>query len=643
MSSNSNMKNTLIQLFKNCLNILRDNEGLTGDKALRNLSYLLILKLIEPHLNKDILIDSYDFDFNHIQDDMVEKHKKKLLSILHFTNLIDEKEDNLPVNLKYLWEDILSVHPSTKNIFLKGKSFDIQHKTTFKKLIEKISSIDLSNTDYDILGNAYEEVIQDIMTGKVLGQFFTQPIVKNIMIELINPEIFSDGRIETCCDPTMGTGGFLITYLNFILKKAKINNINPDWNFIKNEGLFGKEIEPDTFQLAVSNLLISSGYMFENLERGDSIRNPINKKFDTILANPPFGIKGLKYDSFQYSLKDEYIPIKSDNAVSLFLQSIIYMLKINGRCAIVLPDGQDLYSKTNKSLLLIREYLLKTCDLKEIIYLPQGIFNYTSIKTCIFYFIKKKEGNEILNINIKNSKTKETTRIYNFKNEFQTNSVSFYQYDLNKKLKDFIISVSIDKIKENDYSLNYLEYLSKDNTFDNDEKKMNTNIQYKSLNEICNFLAKSKRNAKYGQKEGNYPFFKSSLKIDSYVIEPDFIKESIIIGDGGEPNVNYSDKFSTTDHCYVLQNKNNNQVSLKYIYYYLFHNLDMMKDLYTGVAIKNISKYNLENLKIPIPSLEDQNKIIKKIDELNNENRKLKELIKKNEDLSKQIIIDLIN
>ena len=41
-------KTTLINVFKSCLNVLRDNEGLTGEKALRNLSYLLILKLLEP-------------------------------------------------------------------------------------------------------------------------------------------------------------------------------------------------------------------------------------------------------------------------------------------------------------------------------------------------------------------------------------------------------------------------------------------------------------------------------------------------------------------------------------------------------------------------------------------------------------------
>ena len=56
-------KTTLINIFKNCLNVLRDNEGLTGEKALRNLSYLLILKLLEPHFDNTIDIDNHEFDF----------------------------------------------------------------------------------------------------------------------------------------------------------------------------------------------------------------------------------------------------------------------------------------------------------------------------------------------------------------------------------------------------------------------------------------------------------------------------------------------------------------------------------------------------------------------------------------------------
>jgi len=604
-------KTTLISVFKSCLNIMRDNEGLTGEKALRNLSSLLILKLLEPHFGGEINIDNYEYDFSHIEDEMIEKHKNKLLEIVRFSNLSNEKEDNIPVNMKYLWDDILSNHPTTKNIFLKGKGFDIQHKSTYKKLIYKLNSLDLSQTEYDVLGNAYEEVIQDIMTGKVLGQFFTQPLVKKMMVKLINPQIHPDGKIDTCGDPTMGTGGFLITYLQYILQQATAKNIKPDWDFIKTEGLYGKELEPDTYQLAVSNMLISSGHMFEKLDRGDSIRVPITRKFDNILANPPFGIKGLKYDDFQSPLKSEYVPIKTDNAVSLFIQAIIYMLKINGKCAVVLPDGQDLFSKTNTTLVAIREYLMKTCDLKEIIYLPSGIFTYTSIKTCVFYFVKKREGTDVLETNIKVSKTqKETGRDYKFSKTHQTSKVKFYDYNPYEDIKNLLVEVPIEKIVSNSYSLNYAEYM-KDET---EEEQYEDGVVVKTLGEVCKFLSKSKRNAKYGNKEGLYPFFKSSIKVGSYVDEPDYEEESLIIGDGGEPNINYGVKFSTSDHCYILQNKNKSLLNLKYAYYYLYHNLDMMEQLYTGVAIKNISKTNIEGIKIPVPSLERQQEIVKYLD-----------------------------
>ena len=51
-------KTNLITVFKSCLNILRDNEGLTGEKALRNMSYLIILKLLEPRLDNEINIEN---------------------------------------------------------------------------------------------------------------------------------------------------------------------------------------------------------------------------------------------------------------------------------------------------------------------------------------------------------------------------------------------------------------------------------------------------------------------------------------------------------------------------------------------------------------------------------------------------------
>ena len=608
----TDIKSQLISVFKNCLNILRDNEGLTGEKALRNLSYLLILKLLEPHFGKEINIDEYNYNFTHIEENRIDEYKKKLLTIVRFTNLSKEKEDNIPNYMKYLWSDILSVHPTTKNIFLKDKTFDIQHKNTYTKLITKLVSLNLSNTDYDILGNAYEEVIQDIMTGKVLGQFFTQPLIKKMMVKLINPQIHQDGKIDSCGDPTMGTGGFLITYLQYILEQAKTKNITPDWNFIKTEGLYGKELEPDTYQLAVSNMLISSGHMFEQLERGDSIRSPIERKFDNILANPPFGIKGLKYDDFESPLKSEYVPIKSDNAVSLFIQAIIYMLKINGKCAVVLPDGQDLFSKSNTTLVAIREYLMKTCDLKEIIYLPSGIFTYTSIKTCVFYFIKKKEGKEVLDTKIKLSKTnkaKETGRDYKFTKTHQTTKVKFYDYNPYEDIKNLLVEVPIEKIALNSYALNYAEYMK------DEVEEYSDEVEIKTLGEICE-INNGTRIVKNNNIEGEYPVYGSGRAMFS---TNTFNREgfNILIGRFAlslECIRFINEKIFLNDSGLSVKPKDKNIILHKYIGYYLLENQNIIYNCARGTAQKNLDMDKFKSIKIPIPSIEKQKEIVKYLD-----------------------------
>ena len=93
-------KTNLTKIFKYCLDVLRDNEHLTGDKALRTLAHLLDLRLLEPQFGKTIDIDEFNYDFSHIEDYMIDNHKKKLLSIVRFSKLAQEKEDNIPTNMK---------------------------------------------------------------------------------------------------------------------------------------------------------------------------------------------------------------------------------------------------------------------------------------------------------------------------------------------------------------------------------------------------------------------------------------------------------------------------------------------------------------------------------------------------------------
>lgn len=602
----------LATIFNYCLDVLRNNEHLTGDKALRTLAHLLDLRLLEPQFNQQIDIDAYAYDFSAYEDDIAEQHKAKLLNLVRFSNLVKEKEDNIPKIMKCLWDEILSVHPITKNIFLKGKGFDIHNQSTYKKIIDKLYTFDFEAMDEDILGEAYEEVIKDVMTGKVLGQFFTPPKVKQMMVNLIDPKLHQDGTIETIFDPAMGTGGFLITCLRNLVKKSKNQNTPLNWDFISQQGIGGREAEPDTYQLAVSNMLIASGKMFNILEKGDSIRDPIVNKYDIILANPPFGIDGLTYNEIIHPLRNEYMPISSNSAVPLFLQAIISILKVNGRCSVVLPEGQELFSKS-KALVAVREYLMKTCDLKEVIYLPAGTFTHTSIKTCIFYFHKKKEGKEVLETKLKHSKTtqKETERLYVFSKTHQTQKVKFYDYNTENDTKHLLLEVPIEYLVRNNYSLNYTEYL-KDETVD---EVYEDDVVVKALYEVC-VIEYGTRIVKGNNTEGIYQVYGSGRAMFTTTT---FNREgfNILIGRfalSSECVRFINDKIFLNDSGLSVKPKNREILLDKYLGYYLYENQHIIYDCARGTAQKNLDMDKFREIKIPIPTPERQQEIVKCLD-----------------------------
>ena len=163
----------------------------------------------------------------------------------------------------------------------------------------------------------------------------------------------------------------------------------------------------------------------------------------------------------------------------------------------------------------------------------------------------------------------------------------------------------------------------------------------KTLEDVCNILPRSKRNTKYGNKQGKYPFFKSSMIIDSFVDIPDYEGESIIIGDTGSPNINYGYEFSASDNCYILQNKNKSILNLKYAYYYLYNCLDIIGELYTAAesdAVKHISKASIKGIRIPVPSLEKQNEIVVYCENYENISKQLEIEIENNKKHIKQYI-----
>lgn len=609
-------KGELVNAFKYCFDVMRP-EGVTGADALLNLAYLLVLKMIEPHIGTEIDIDGYEYDWeDHFADVEVEEAKTRLPLLVRFSNLAKEKEDNLPMLLKCIWDIILSEHPSTKRVFLKNKGFDIgkQNPKIFKVLIDKLVSLDLIHCEHDVLGDAYEEFVSDAMAKNDLGQFFTPTAIKQMMVKLVDPKIHADGTIDTCCDPTMGTGGFLISYLNHIFHQAKTKGIAPNMEFIRTQGVYGKEIHTNTFQLAMSNMLISSGHTFHNLENGDSLRVPITRKFDTVLANPPFGIKTLKYDDIKCELKEEYMPIMSDNAVTLFLQAIIYMLKHNGKCAVVLPNGNDLFSKSGDRR-DVREYLMKTCDLKEVIYLPQKVFTNTSIKTCVLYFVKKREGTQVMKTTVKVTKTqKEKGREYAFSEVHQTHKVRFYNWNAESDEKTLIAEASMDQIAANGYSLNASEYVVSIQSSAIAET-IGKGIVVKQLKDVCN-ITFGTRIVKNKSERGKYPVYgggSATFTTNTYNREG----YNVLIG-----------RFAISAECVRITNEplylndsgmsiapiDNTCVLHKYIGYYMLHNQQLVFACARGTGQQNIEMETFESLHIPIPPMDVQKEIVEYLD-----------------------------
>ena len=631
IATSTDGRSGFVQTFKGCLNLLRDNEGLTGEKALRNLSYLLILMLLEPHIGKDIDIDGYQgYDFgSHFTPETVDANKTRLLQCVRFSVLAKEKEDNIHVMIGYMWKLVLSVHPITKCIFTSDEMFGIKHQSTYRKLFEKLSRLNLHDTEHDVLGGAYEEVIQGIMTGKVLGQFFTPPSIKKFMVGLVEPKLHADGTIDTFGDPAMGTGGFLTTYMQNIMGQSVSSGVAVDWDFIKNHGIWGKELEPDTYKLAVSNMLISSGHMFGGLECGDSIRTPSNRKFDTILANPPFGIKGLKYDDFNYSGKSTVLPIKTDIAVLLFIQSIVHSLNIGGKCAVVLPDGKEMFSKSNIAMVAVREFLVKTCDLKEVVYLPSGIFTYTSIKTCILYFVKREEGAAVLTTDCCVSKTtqKETGRTYSFVPKHQTETVRFYEYNPYEETKLLLVAAPIDELAKNKYSFNYTEYLE-----DAVEPECREGVVMRTLGDVCDFDiggTPARNNDTYyndgtniwvsvRELNGGY-IHNSTEKITDLgvrnssvkLFQPETVLFSFKLSIGKTAMV--GTPLYTNEAIAGINSKDNIILLNRFVYYYM--TVGDFTTLGSGVIGKgSLNKTSLSQIPIPVPSMERQREIVEYMD-----------------------------
>ena len=571
MSANNNIKENVWAMQ----NELRNKEGITGIDAMHHVLMILLAKSFTIEQCQKLKIPE-EFAF----ENMIQLNKKDLYDKFYNTRNMQN------CVVRYLRE---------KDMFgyTKDLPFQIKNPTTLEFMynkINKITSEEIMNT-YDLIGDIYEHFInREGKTMKDLGQYFTDRGLIRYLVDLCNPQV-NDGHIPTVWDPSAGTGGFLIEYIHHMEKQSD----TIDWR-IEKVNLHANDINKNTYCLLMQNLYYSLREgIGSTINLMDSLVTNDDQMYDFILANPPFGIKGLKYADMCPKVKD--LGIHGTKGEILFLQLCMAKLNDNGKCCIVIPEGV-LFNST-KMYKETRKYLLENFNLKKIIKVGEGeFFKNTGVKTSVLFF--EKSG--------------------------QTESVEFIQVNkVNDTIEEVpLMTVEMEKIIENDYSLNMNLY--KEIILDVGENI----IEMKKVNELFKLIDSTTGGTK--NIPGDYRFINQNKKNqdkthNSYRVEG---KNLFIFNLNSIGKCYYYDgkcEFSNLLTCLKPVDEN---INPKYYYYYFNHIQNIIFDNYCTSACRN--KLDIEpfkNLKIPVPPLEVQNRIVEQLDNIyETEIKSSKEVIK---------------
>jgi type I restriction enzyme M protein len=267
--------------------------------------------------------------------------------------------------------------------YMKGATFMIPTPKLLDQVVQMIAKIQMD--DRDTKGDLYEYLLSKIATAGRNGQFRTPRHIIKMMVEMMQPN-----KEDKICDPASGTAGFLVGAGEYI------HEHHPDWLNEKtfrehyNSDMFtGIEFDSTMLRIGAMNLQLH-GIENPNLLGRDALSEANQDKRDEyslILANPPF--KGsLDYDGVEGSLLNM---VKTKKTELLFLALMLRMLKIGGRCAVIIPDGV-LFGSSNAHKKL-REELASKQKLEAIISMPSGVFKpYAGVSTAVLVFTKTNNG-----------------------------------------------------------------------------------------------------------------------------------------------------------------------------------------------------------------------------------------------------------
>lgn len=252
-------------------------------------------------------------------------------------------------------------------------------------LLDDIFAMMEQMKDVDIRGDVYEYLLSKIAQSGLNGQFRTPRHIIRMMVELMEPS-----AEDMICDPACGTSGFLVTAGEYLKEKHKeeIFYDKGKKDHYMNHMFHGYDMDRTMLRIGAMNMM-THGVENPFIEYRDSLseQNPDKDKYSLILANPPF--KG-SLDAEAVS-GDLLKVCKTKKTELLFLALFVRMLKVDGRCACIVPDG--VLFGSSKAHRDIRKELLESQRLEAVISMPSGVFKpYAGVSTGILIFTKTNHG-----------------------------------------------------------------------------------------------------------------------------------------------------------------------------------------------------------------------------------------------------------
>jgi len=405
---------------------------------------------------KDEVVKLYGELKNKFDDPSEIIHTKLKINFSNYSRydlrrLVNEPSKLNENLLEYLSSFSSNIQDIIVNFKLDSWIEELEKNDSLYQLIEKFSEVDLhpSKVDNHLMGSIFEELLRQFseMSNETSGEHYTPRDIVNLLVSLVfsteTEELSKPNKIVSLYDPCCGTGGMLT-----IGKKWIKENISEKVEV----NMFGQEKNGQTYSICKSDFLIT-GEQPENIKRWSTLSRDgfqdINRKFDYMICNPPYGVSWKKDEKF---VKNESTdpsgrfsvgtPRISDGQL-LFLQHMISKMEPTGSRIGLIFNGSPLFSGDSGSgESEIRKWIIENDWLETIVQLPDSMFFNTGITTYLWIVTNKKyskrkgkiqliDGSKKFKVMKKSlgSKRKEISRdgveeILNSYSNFQENEIS---------------------------------------------------------------------------------------------------------------------------------------------------------------------------------------------------------------------------